>query len=397
MGHLPAVPEPLQALEEGFRDKLVGLGYATRVSDTHLCLMRHLSRWLGTRGLGAGDLTGDVVSAFVAERRAAYSSLYSARALNPLLGYLRQRELAPSAMLATPSTTAAILLKRFEDYLTTERGLAPKTVKRYLSQVTPFLAVYSERLASLSEREVSAFVTKRASAVSSRSLNVEVGALRALLRWLWRERIVPGSLAESTGSVAFTRTSLPSALSPTEVKSLFAALSVKGNARLRDEAMFNSMLRLGLRAGEVANLSFDDIDWRRGLVVVHGKGSRRDQLPLPVDVGRSLVTYLKNGRPKAVAHRQLFLALDAPHGPLGSTAVTNVVVRAMARAGISGPGAAHRLRHTAACRVLAQGGGLVEVGQLLRHSSPTDTALYAKSDLVAMATLARPWITEVSR
>lgn len=397
MKYSRAVAGPLWALEEGFRDELVGLGYSPRTREAQLNLMRHLSTWLATRGLGAGDLAGDVVSAFVAERRATYSSLRSVRALNPLLDYLRQREVTPPALIAAPSTPAGILLKRFGDYLTTERGLTPATVRSYLSQVTPFLAVYSEQLASLGEREVSAFVTNRASSVSPRSLNVGVNALRVLLRWLWRERLVPVSLAEATGSVAFNRTSLPSALSRAEVEGLFAALSVEGNARLRDEAMLNAMLRLGLRAGEVARLNLDDIDWRRGLVVVHGKGSRRDQLPLPVDVGRSFVAYLKKGRPSGITYRQVFLALDAPHRPLGSTAVTIVVATAMARAGISGPGAAHRLRHTAACQVLAGGGGLVEVGQLLRHSSPAATALYAKSDLVAMATLARPWITEVSR
>jgi site-specific recombinase XerD len=343
-------------------------------------------------------LTGEVVAAFMAVRRQTYSSPKSVRALNPLLNYLRQRELTPPAMMTVASTPAEILSERFGDYLTTERGLAQATVKSKLSQVKPFMATYSdtERLASLNERQVSAFVTARSVGQCPRSLNVGVNALRSLLRWMWRERIVSASLAEATGSVAFNRASLPRALSSSEVKGLFDALSVEDNARFRDEAMINSMLRLGLRAGEVASLSLDDIDWRLGRVIVHGKGSRRDQLPLPVDVGRSFVAYLKHGRPKGVAHRQVFLALDAPHGPLGSGAVTGVVVRAMARAGISGPGAAHRLRHTAACRVLAQGGGLVEVGQLLRHSSPTASAPYAKSDLVAMATLVRPWITEVS-
>lgn len=398
MKQLPAVPEPLRELEEGFRDELVGLGYAPCTSQAQLNLMRHLSRWLGARGLGAGDLTGDVVSQFTAERRAMYSSFRSVRALNPILDYLRQRELTPPALIATANTPAEILSERFRHYLATERCLVPASVKTYLSQIQPFLAAYSsaERLASLSERDVSAFVTARAASRRPRSLNLEINALRALLRWMWRERIVSASLAEATGPVAFNRASLPSALSPAEVESLFAALSVEGNARLRDEAMLNSMVRLGLRAGEVASLNLDDIDWRRGLVVVHGKGSRRDQLPLPVDVGRSVVAYLKNARAKGVTHRQVFLAIDAPHGPLGSAAVTSIVARAMARAGISGHGAAHRLRHTAACRILARGGGLVEVGQLLRHSSPAVTALYAKSDLIAMATLARPWITEVS-
>jgi site-specific recombinase XerD len=390
----PIAPGPLQELEEGFLEELSGLGYSPRTSETQLNLMRHLSRWLSTRGLTAGDLTDEIAAEFLVVRRELYSSLRSDRALTALFGHLRRRGLVPPALVVEPIAPAEVLSKRFGQFLTTERGLAPATVASYLSQVKPFLAAFADgdRLASLTERQVSAFVTDRAIGQRPKSLSVGVNALRSLLRWMWRERIVSASLADTTGSVAApTGTSLPKALSAGQVKDLFGALSVDGNARLRDEAMLTSMLRLGLRSGEVAGLGLDDIDWRLGLIVVNGKGARRDQLPLPVDVGKLLVTYLKSGRPTEVSHRQVFLALDAPHRPLGSAAVTSVAARAMARAGISGPGAAHRLRHTAACQVLAGGGGLVEVGQLLRHSSPSATALYAKSDLAAMAMLARPW------
>jgi len=77
--------------------------------------------------------------------------------------------------------------------------------------------------------------------------------------------------------------------------------------------------------------------------------------------------------------------------------VSSVAARALADAGIPGRGAAHRLRHTAACGVLAAGGGLVEVGQLLRHSSPAASAIYARSDRPALAVLARPWPTGATR
>ena len=396
----PTAPGPLQELEEGFLDELSALGYSPRTSETQLNLMRHLSRWLLTRGMTAGDLTDEVAAEFMIVRRELYSSLRSDRALTALLGHLRRRGQVPPAQVAVPMTTAEMLSKRFGEYLAAERGLAPATVLSYLSQVKPFLAVYADggRLACLTERQVSAFVTARSIGQRPRSLSVGINALRALLRWMWWEGIVPASLAIATGSVAApTGTSLPKALSAGQVKDLFAALSVDGNARLRDEAMLTSMLRLGLRSGEVAGLGLDEIDWRQGLVVIKGKGSRRDELPLPVDVGKLLVTYLRDGRPTGLPHRQVFLALDAPHRPLGSAAVTSVAARAMARAGSSGSGAAHRLRHTAACQVLAGGGGLVEVGQLLRHSSPSATARYAKSDMAAMALLARPWTTGGSR
>ena len=57
------------------------------------------------------------------------------------------------------------------------------------------------------------------------------------------------------------------------------------------------MLRLGLRAGEVAALHLPDIDWHAGELTVHGKGRREDRLPLPVDVGEAIVAYLRRGRP----------------------------------------------------------------------------------------------------
>ncbi len=130
---------------------------------------------------------------------------------------------------------------------------------------------------------------------------------------------------------------------------------------------------------------------------MHGKRGRLDQIPLPVDVGKLLVAYLRRARPVGGAHREVFLGLDAPHRSITAAAVTSVAARALASAGISGPGAAHRLRHTAACAVLAGGGGMVEVSQLLRHSSPAATAIYAKSDLTALSALARPWPAGATR
>ena len=79
--------------------------------------------------------------------------------------------------------------------------------------------------------------------------------------------------------------------------------------------MMALLLRLALRAGEAAGLLLDDIAWRQGVITVRGKGNRADQVPLPADVGRPLARYLRDGRPSGTAHRQVFLALDAPHAP----------------------------------------------------------------------------------
>ncbi len=391
---------PLGGFVEGFAAELTGLGYSWRSSEAQLGLMRHLSRWLQERGLTAGDLDGAVVDAFVADRRALYVGLRSERALWPLLGYLRGLGAAPAPPAGEPSTPTDVVVERFARHLTAERGLAPHTVRSYVSQVRPFLAAYGPDGAgrvTVTARQVTAFVTDRAVGQRPRSAAVGANAVRALLRWMWREGIVATALADAVGTFAApTETAVPKALTADEIVRLRTGLSADGDARLRDEPMLALMWRLGMRAGEVASLRLDDIGWRTGVIVVVGKRGRRDQVPLAVDVGELLVAYVRGGRPKSV-HRQVFLGVDAPHQILGAAAVSCVAARALARAGIVGPGAAHRLRHTAACGVLAGGGGLVEAGQLLRHSSPQATAVYAKSDVGALATLARPWPIGVAR
>ena len=162
-----------------------------------------------------------------------------------------------------------------------------------------------------------------------------------------------------------------------------------------DLAILTLLARLGLRAGEVAALRLDDIDWRRGEITVRGKGNRHDRLPLPADVGQRIVAYLHDGRPQAAQGRTVFVRAQAPYRPLTSNAVTTVVACAGRRAGLGLIGA-HRLRHSAATAMLRSGGSLSEIGQTLRHARPLTTAIYAKVDVGALRQLARPWPGELA-
>ena len=392
----------LEAHAAGFAALLAELGYAPSSIEAQLRLVRDLSAWLAARCLAPGLLTDDVVRAFVVDRRTVTRRLRSERALVPLLRYLRAFGVAPAAAPAVPSTVAEALLERFGGFLSTEKGLAPETVRSYLSLAHPFVVAHAERVggwASLTPRDVDEFLIVRAATERRGSVVVRANALRALLRWMWRENLVGASLPDAVGRLAARSASTlqPAAFSSDEVARLFAALSTDSRARRRDEAMLVLLVRLGLRAGEVASLRLNDVDWRAGVVRVRGKRGRLDELPLPSDVGTTLGAYLRQARPSNTIHREVFLALDAPHGPITRAAVTSVVVHARQRAGIDGTGAAHRLRHTAACAVLASGGGLAEVAQLLRHEQPATSARYARSSPAALGALARPWPTEQVR
>ncbi len=149
------------------------------------------------------------------------------------------------------------------------------------------------------------------------------------------------------------------------------------------------LARLGLRAGEVAALELGDVDWRAGEILVRGKARRQDHLPLPVEVGEALVAYLRDGRP-CCQWRQLIVTLYAPFRPIHPSSITNVVYRACRRAGIARVGG-HRLRHALATEMLRQGGDLIEIAQVLRHSDLGTTSGYAKVDRVALLIVAQPW------
>jgi site-specific recombinase XerD len=388
--------DPLAEFVSGFAAELDDLGYSSRGAEAQLRLMRQLSIWLAGQGFAAADLTVEVVERYVAARRSRHSNMRSVRALAPLLGFLRRVGAVPMPLDAAPVGPAGVLTARFGEYLHTQRGLAPATVLSYTSQAAMFLVWRIDQRGaaweSLTAKEIAEFVTVRATGQRPRSLQVGINALRALLRWMSAEGQVPAGLAESIGPVAApAMTSVPKALAGNQIADLFAGLPPDGPVRLRNEAMLLLLWRMGLRAGEVAVLRLDDIDWRNGVILVRGKGDRHEQMPLPADVGESLAAYVKHGRPTRGGNRHVFLGLDAPHRPIGTACVSSVVARAAAGAGIDGPVHAHRLRHTAACRVLTGGGGLVEAGQLLRHGSTAATAIYAKADITTLAALARPW------
>ena len=150
-------------------------------------------------------------------------------------------------------------------------------------------------------------------------------------------------------------------------------------------------LDLGLRRGEIAGLSLDDIDWRAGtLRLRHTKGRREDSLPLPEATGRAIAEYLRLERPQTTS-RAIFVRHAPPIGqPIGPDTVGKAIRQAYARAGLPYT-RAHLLRHTMASRLLASGSSLKEVADVLRHRSLDTTQIYAKLDSRNLSTVALPW------
>jgi len=379
----------------GFREDLLGQGYSWGSAAHQIHLMAHLSRWLEAQGLGPAALDEHLTRQFLAARRAdGYAALRSARALAPLLGHLRGLGVAPPRMpvLQTPADRLAM---RFGEYLARERGLAKDSIRSYTGVARRFLAGAGlgdgAGAEGLTAAGVTGFVRRECARRGVASAKATVTGLRSLLRFLYLDGQISAPLAGAVPSAAcWQLAALPRAVSPAELARLMDSCDRDSAAGRRDFAILVLLARLGLRAGEVAALDLGDICWRQGEITVRGKGSRRDILPLPVDVGEAVAGWLAGGRPREAACPAVFVRLRAPHGRLASTSVSYVVRRACTRAGVPAAGA-HRLRHSTATGMLAAGGTLAEIGQVLRHAQPGTTAIYAKADVLALSQLARPW------
>jgi len=286
------------------------------------------------------------------------------------------------------------LLSDYRDYLVRERGLVDGSVQGYESVARRFLSERTSGGELDLEVLVAADVTRSVQGECRdgrvRGARLLTSGLRSLLHYLYLEGGPVRQLASVVPAVAGWRgSSLPRGLEPEQVARLLASCDRRTAVGSRDHAILLLLVRLGLRAQEVASLELEDLDWRAGEVVVRGKGRRQERLPLPVDVGESLVDYLRHGRSSSWCTR-LFRRVRAPHHELTQEGIGDVVRWACVRAGLPKVGA-HRLRHTAATAMLRARVRLPEVAQVLRHRSLSTTAIYAKVDEKQLRSLARPW------
>jgi integrase/recombinase XerD len=383
---------PLAPWAAGFEGWLTTRGYASRSIYPRVCQLSLLSRWLEREGLTAADLTDERAERFLDARRAAGRRTWvSSRCLALPLGYLREVGAVPGSVPAVAGDAVDELLEGYREYLSLERGLASRTIVEYQRTARLFLGQRPVGLGleRLTAADVSGFLARECPRRTIPGARHLVSDLRPLLRYLHVAGLIEMPLVWAVPGVAELRDrSLPRGLEPKVVARLLASCDRRRTVGRRDYAIVLLLSRLGLRAAEVAAIELGDLDWRRGEILIRGKRNRHDLLPLPVDVGQAIVSYLqRRGRSEWPV---LFVRMLAPAGPLSNDAVRGVVHDACVRAGVP-PVGAHRLRHTAATGMLREGASLPEIAQVLRHREIKTTSIYAKVDRVRLRGLAKPW------
>lgn len=233
------------------------------------------------------------------------------------------------------------------------------------------------------------FLARAVVGCSSSTAQSMAALLRGLLTWAAAQGWISDTVAGGVLSARRVRPELPVPMTDDELTALKRAVDLSSPTGLRDAAIIAMLSRLGIRTGEAAGLSLDDIDWRTSSLRLVGKGGRVLVLPIPADLGQALVEYLRVRRADP-GERGVFIRSMPALTALSRVGISQVVTKYAGLAGLEGV-YAHRLRHTLASQVLSAGGTVRHVSELLGHTDPASAMTYLRVDMAPLRGLAPSW------
>ena len=374
------------ALTEDFVLWLQRQGYTLASIANHLAALRQLVCWLQRRRIHS--LTG-VDEPALAKAHADFLQRMPTvgGTVRALRLFLRERGTISEGSPARPSPSEAELL-RFTVQLREVRGLAERTILAHQRRLRPFLKFlrfdrHPAALRTLRVEQVEAFLQVAARTNNRFSLQHVVATLRAFLKHQHAHGVIRQPLHERIDTPRVYRLErLPRAWAWPQVQALLRSIDRSGPEGRRDFTLLYLAAAYGLRSGELVRLTLDDLDWRAGtLRVPQTKTSQALALPLTDEAAKVLIDYLRQDRARG-RHRQLFLRLRAPSGPLASTAVHDVLEKRIRRSGLKLPHfGSHGLRHSFAVHLLRQQVSMKSIGDALGHRDPESTAVYLRLSL----------------
>ncbi|WP_349606106.1 site-specific integrase [Cupriavidus sp. DF5525] len=392
----------LGAHADAYVHYLTERGYARETVECYFRSVAHFVHWNSLRGVVLREMDEAVINRFLdghlphcrcAPRcRRTRADVHAAlKHFFAMLGQTTSRQ--------TPGIPQAITkeLDEFNHHLVEVRGLSDSTCTIRRRHVLEFLVdrfgKSAVRISKLTPANVVHFVMRRTSGLvpcAVKSLGI---SLRSYFLFKASSGIPTTALIAALPRVAVWRLArLPEMLSPAEIRQLLNAFDRDSATGLRDYAIMRCLLDLGLRRTEVAQLRLDDIDWRGGMLRIHGKGNRVDVVPLPRLTGRAIAKYLQCGRPQTT-RREVFVRHRPPlNAAAGPDIVRNAIRYAAERCGLQQRvRGTHIFRHTMACRMAQGGAPFKEIADMLRHRSLDTTTIYAKVDLPSLRRVALPW------
>ena len=279
----------------------------------------------------------------------------------------------------------AFLLEPYEDFLTVERGVAPRTREAYTRDIAR-VATFSRTRGVSSPAELGTRALRdyiyhlKDMGLAPASIRRNVSALRSYFTFLVSEGHVVRDPTERLETPKRWRT-LPQVLTVAEVERLLAAPSLDDTLAFRDRAILELAYSAGLRVSEWIGIGVKDVLFEEQLVRVFGKGGKERLVPMGRKALASIAIYLRELRPKLEkGSGRGMLFLNARGEPLSRMGAWKILRKYVKSAGISKRVSPHTLRHSFATHLLEGGADLRAVQEMLGHADISTTQIYTHVD-----------------
>ena len=267
-------------------------------------------------------------------------------------------------------------IELFAQYILAEKGLSVTTMKNYLDDIKQFL-LYAKKdyVEELTGDDISLFLIYQLGMGLSVSTALRrLSSTKSFYVFLKRDGYYHGEIPEVEAPKKSER--LPSYLTIEEVEALLDAPDVTKKGELRDKAMLETMYASGLRVSELINLERANLNMKRGVIKVMGKGSKERKVPVGEFALGYIVKYIEEVRNFNVGKGSKYLFLNREGKPISRIYFYKQVKKYAERAGIIKAISPHTLRHSFATHLLEEGADLRAVQEMLGHSNIATTQIY---------------------
>jgi len=305
-------------------------------------------------------------------------------------------ELAAATIAAVAAKDVAAEAHRWLSYIAHERRLSPKTLEAYSRDVAGFLGFLAEHLGGkpklkdlsrLEPADVRAFLAhRRREQIQARTLMRSLAATRSFARFLEREGRGKVAALSAVRAPKIQR-GLPRPLSTKSARAVADTASRAGEDRepwvlARDAAVLALLYGSGLRISEALGIKRRDAPTEGGQVTVTGKGNKTRMVPVLPQVSRAIEEYISLCPIALEGDKPLFRGERG--GPLSPRIVQLAMERMRGALGLPDTATPHALRHSFATHLLARGGDLRSIQELLGHASLATTQIYTAVDSASL-------------
>ena len=265
----------------------------------------------------------------------------------------------------------------FQQYLVAEKGLSSATVSSYMNDLKQFFLYFKNKkeVSDLGPYDINSFLAYGASVGVETSTNIRrVSSVKQFYIFLKKDGYYTDDLPEVETPKKPSR--LPTCLSVEEVELLLDAPNMKSPSGIRDKAMLELMYASGLRVSELLQLEKSNLNLKRGVVTIFGKGAKERKVPVGDFAMEYVILYLNKVRGKFHGKNSKYLFLNRSGKPLSRFYFIRQVKKYALEVGIDKEISPHTLRHCFATHLLEGGAQLRTVQEMLGHSNIATTQIY---------------------